>query len=167
MGKSLKVEIPMGYEIDEERSTFTNIVFKEINKTQPKTWEQFCDTHCLKAEECWANTISIIINAGEQGYISRKRRYNLDKTILPNLKQAKAMVALCQLIQLRDCYNDGWEPDYENRHEIKHVIEVFENKIQRAFYTSYSHILAFKDEELRDMFLNNFRDLIEIAKPLL
>ena len=28
-------------------------------------------------------------------------------------------------------------------------------------------ILAFKTEELRDKFLENFEDLIEIAKPLL
>ena len=30
-----------------------------------------------------------------------------------------------------------------------------------------NRILAFKAEELRDKFLKNFQDLIEIAKPLL
>ena len=34
-----------------------------------------------------------------------------------------------------------------------------------VFNTQY--ILAFKTEELRDKFLENFRDLIETAKPLL
>lgn len=30
--KTLKIEIPQGYQIDEEKSTFTNIVFKPIEK---------------------------------------------------------------------------------------------------------------------------------------
>ena len=30
--KSIKIEIPQGYQVDEEKSTFTNIVFKPIEK---------------------------------------------------------------------------------------------------------------------------------------
>jgi hypothetical protein len=37
--KDLKITAPKGYEIDKEKSTFENIVFKELNKL-PKTWKE-------------------------------------------------------------------------------------------------------------------------------
>ncbi len=38
--KTLKIEIPQGYEIDKEKSTFENIVFKLTKKELPKSWEE-------------------------------------------------------------------------------------------------------------------------------
>lgn len=35
--KELKIQVPEGYEIDKENSTFENIVFKR--KELPKSWE--------------------------------------------------------------------------------------------------------------------------------
>jgi hypothetical protein len=39
--------------------------------------------------------------------------------------------------------------------------------IIRETWTSYQHFLAFKTIKIRDEFLENFRDLILTAKPLL
>ena len=36
--KNLKITAPQGYEIDKDKSTFENIVFKKLNEL-PKTWE--------------------------------------------------------------------------------------------------------------------------------
>lgn len=36
--KTFKIEIPNGFEINKDNSTFENIVFKEIKKELPKTW---------------------------------------------------------------------------------------------------------------------------------
>lgn len=38
--KELKIEIPDGYEIDRENSTFEKIVFKKIESKLPKSWEE-------------------------------------------------------------------------------------------------------------------------------
>lgn len=76
------------------------------------------------------------------------------------------MVALCQLIQLRDCYNDGWIPDWTKVYD-KYCIYPTKNYICIGINTCVSRILAFKTEAIRDEFLNNFKDLIEIAKHLL
>ena len=43
----------------------------------------------------------------------------------------------------------------------------FKDNIRVAEYLFIKKMLAFKTEELRDKFLENFRDLIETAKPLL
>ena len=41
MEKELKIIPPIGYEIDRQKSTFENIVFKKVNPLSklPKTWE--------------------------------------------------------------------------------------------------------------------------------
>lgn len=76
-------------------------------------------------------------------------------------------LALCQLIQLRDCYNDGWQPDWTNGNITKYCITYNADRmITVEFYTKHC-ILAFKTKELRDEFYSNFIDLIKTAKPLL
>ena len=42
--KKLKINIPEGYEIDKEKSTFEEIVFKKVEdpvSKLPKTWEEY------------------------------------------------------------------------------------------------------------------------------
>lgn len=89
-----------------------------------------------------------------------------NKNSLPTIKLAEAMLALCQLLYLRDIYNDGWEPNWKNDSR-KHIISVVGYELGRCYLTSGQRILSFKTGKLRDKFLENFRDLIEIAKPLL
>ena len=43
MEKELKIEVPQGYEIDRQKSTFEKIIFKKITE-KPKTWEDYCST---------------------------------------------------------------------------------------------------------------------------
>ena len=90
-----------------------------------------------------------------------------DKNIFPTIEEAEACLALAQLCQLRDRYNDGWKPDWDSMSETKYVLEISRNIVVKNFYGNRHKILAFKTEELRDKFLENFRDLIETAKPLL
>ena len=37
--KELKIEVPEGFEIDREKSTFEKIVFKKVERDLPKRWE--------------------------------------------------------------------------------------------------------------------------------
>lgn len=38
--RELKIEVPDGYEIDKEKSTFEKIIFKKVEKELPKSWEE-------------------------------------------------------------------------------------------------------------------------------
>lgn len=164
MEKEIKINVPDGYEIDKENSTFECIKFKPIKNKLPKTWEEYCKTHPRKREESWLDKMSKIeVICNTEGCYRDSVR---DKNLLPNSQYAEAMLALCQLIQLRDCYNDGWVPDWTNCYD-KYVIYPTKDYIITGINTAICRILAFKTEKLRDEFLNNFRDLIEIAKPLL
>ena len=154
--KEFKIQVPEGYEIDRENSTFEKIVFKKIEDELPKSWEDlyevggwFVDFH------------SDVVTSGSM------RTGDSVKNRFPTKKEAEASLALAQLCQLRDRYNDGWKPDWENGMEIKWCIELFKGNIHENTQIYFNKILAFKTKELRDKFLENFRDLIETAKHLL
>lgn len=162
--KELKITCPEGYELDKEKSTFECIVFKPIKKELPTTWEEFCKTHPRKVGEGYINSSSSIEIIGETDNLVRGQVY--DKNLLPSEEIAEAMLALCQLIQLRDCYNDGWKPDW-NKEYYKYNIGYVCNTLFTDSSSYMQRVLSFKSGELRDEFLENFRDIIETAKPLL
>lgn len=132
-------------------------------KELPKTWEEFCENNPIKPNEVFITNESNIVDTN---FHSNKRESVIDANLLPSKEYAEAMLALCKLIQLRDCYNDGWKANW-NDNEIKYVIYTHFNtlKTYSALYDNY--ILNFKTEGLRDTFLNNFIDLIEQAQLLL
>ena len=132
-------------------------------KDLPKTWEEFCKNNPIKPDEVFITNESDIVDAN---FHSDERENIIDANLLPSIEYAKAMLALCKLIQLRDCYNDGWEPDWI-REAAYPCIFYCRGKIKLDTRFSYHCILAFKSKELRDTFYNNFKDLIEQAKLLL
>jgi len=156
---TVSIDVPEGYKLIDKGNGHYEVVKKE--QTLPKTWEEFCETHPVKEGECFIGTFSNIIEVGR----TRKGREDSHKHMLPNKETAEVFLALIQLIQLRNCYNGDWEPDWMDN-EPKCTIVNDLNNLKKA-RTNISHVLVFKSEELRDQFFENFRDLIEIAKPLI
>lgn len=131
----------------------------------PKTWEEFCETHpIIQENEAYINNCSKVI--GYNGYKGHIRVPERDKNIMPNKEVAESVLALCQLIQLRDCYNEGWKPDWCNK-EDKYVIYVSKGELVVKSLNSVQFVLTFKTETLRDEFFKNFKELIEVAKELI
>ena len=153
--KNLKITPPKGYEIDKEQSTFENIVFKSLKKDLPKSWED------LQRINGYAVGIFSDIHFISDVYASER-----NKNTFATREQAEACVALAQLSQLMAVYNDGWVPDWTDI-EYKYVIFISGNYVYASFYAHAKHFLAFKTKELRDDFIDNFKDLILKAKPLL
>lgn len=158
----LKIEVPQGMVIDTENSNLANgiIKFKPKEKQLPKTWDEFCETHPVTEDEYYVDSWSCIkqLWGGE--------RCDEVTNSLPNKRTAEAVLALMQLIQLRDCYNDGWTPDWSDG-DSKYTICIGYGCTKKNINVNEQHVLAFKTAELRDQFLENFRDLIETAKPLI
>jgi len=162
--KEIKINCPEGFEIDKENSTFECIKFKPVKNKLPKTWEEFCINNDIKEGEYFIDNFSDVNEVYLKNGMNRDD--DSDRNILPSKELAEAMLALCQLIQLRDCYNDGWKPDWTSD-KNKYTIYLCKDIIVKGYTWTNSRILAFETAELRDQFLENFRDLIEIAKPLL
>ena len=129
----------------------------------PKTWEEFCKYYPIEDDEVFIGEDSEVCLAYEGGYV---RCAIQDAHLLPNEQIAESMLALCKLLQLRECYNRGWTPDWSDT-TYKYVIIIHGNDIECADTINDHHVLVFENEELRNLFLENFRKLIEIAKPLL
>ena len=83
--------------------------------------------------------------------------------------QEKEMVALGKLLICRNAWWQqlGWKPDWKNCSTVKHCIQPFSEKIDKSTNRTGSVVLAFPTIEIRDQFLETFRDLIEEVKELL
>lgn len=84
----------------------------------------------------------------------------------PSERLVDATMALLKLLFLRDYYNEGWKPDW-NKSGFKQCIELEGKVVCGRDHAYSSRVLAFKSGEIRDKFLEEQRELLEIAKPLL
>ena len=138
---------------------------EELKDGLPNTWDEFCEQTKIHTGECciggyWG--YSNIIRAPFGTY----RPISHDRNFFPNEKSAEAHLALSKLEQLRDCYRDGWEPDWSDD-EKKFIIYYFKNEIEKRNSFNVPRFLSFQTMELRDKFLDNFKDLIKIAKDFI
>ena len=150
-----KIIAPDGYEIDENNSNISRIVFRKIESKLPTRWEDL---------ELITGTY-VTVNSGTE-YASGHNISPENKNVFATSEQAKASLALAQLSQLMRVYNDGWEPNWTNGSE-KFIIYFYSGNIKTGNMFCNSAFLAFENGIIRDKFLNNFKDLIEQAKPLL
>lgn len=140
--KTIKINVPEGYEIDVENSDLAKgiIATKKIERQLPKSWDEMKDK---------PGTIICHIKC----YSDYIRSFN----------------ALSKLITLRDNYNGESLENWQNWDGKNHCfVVVFEyGKPIIVSRCSYSNPMALKTEELAKEFLKNFEDLLMIARPLL
>lgn len=151
-----EIIIPQGWEIDKVEDN--KIILKESKKELPKTWEECCE---LLGEGEYINNESIICN-----YTPHCGASKANENILPT-DLGKPMLALMQLLVCREVYRQGWKPNWFDSKTKKWVIEDINDNITSMAYMQTSKVLSFQSEEIRDEFLENFRDLIEEAKELI
>ena len=84
----------------------------------------------------------------------------------PSQDLANAAEALRRLLFLRDYYNEGWQPDWKDNGD-KHCIILYKGEFTTIGYSFTFEVLHFKTKEIRDKFLEEQKELLEIAKPLL
>lgn len=148
----VKVTIPEGCEVDSEKSTFENIVFKKIKNKYLVSVKE------IKGRN-WHTGITGGVHKTETPYI--------DINQLSTKDRAAAFLALMQLVELRDAWNKidgGVEWDWCDRN---YAIEYYNNKIQVDYYIGEYKVLHFRKKETKDSFLDTFRVLIKTARELL
>ena len=162
MKQTIEIEVPEG-----KKAVWKDdkIIFEDIAPELPETWEEFCENCYIKGMEYFIETDSNIIQDGI--YHGEKRSSRRDKNILPSSEAAKAHLALMQLHQLRDCYRQGWVPDWKDDNSGKYCIEFVKNKPAICRYTCTNTFLSFQSQELAEKFLKNFIVLIKQAGDLI
>lgn len=156
-----EIILPQGWEV--EKIENGKIILKEVVETLPATWEEFCEKNPMKSRECYIGFSFDVAMYSENDY----RHSVYDESALLDKQTAEAFLALMQLIQLRDCYRQGWKPDWGNGDEWKFQIKCDKGCVCAGIHCTTSKVLSFQTTEIRNKFLENFRDLIIQAKELI
>ena len=158
MKQTIEIEVPDG-----KKAVWKDnkVVFEDIKPQLPKTWEEFCRQNKIEKNECYLDACSCIEKA-----LIRERCEDSDRNALPNKQVAEAHLALMQLHQLRDCYRQGWEPNWRNT-SSKHCIRKQGNSYIIVCCGISVTFLSFQSREIAYEFLTNFRELIEQAGDLI
>ena len=158
--KKLKINIPEGYEIDKEKSTFEEIVCKKVEdpfSKLPKTWEEYC-----KRTKGYTSYYGYSIN--ENTYETKFDGFYNEFFTKERVKQ---YVALGKLLQLRDYWVSNWKDDSNNSVAVIHHYEdeIVNTNVSKKRSLSYS--LTFPTKEMAQKFIECFKDLINEACPLI
>ena len=158
MKQTIEIEVPDG-----KKAVWKDnkVVFEDIKPQFPKTWEEFCEQNMIKKSEYCLNASSCILEL-----YNDERDVFSDRNVLPTRQAAEAHLALMQLHQLRDCYREGWKPNWNNDCD-KYVIVKNRDKYVVFGGNWTNQFLSFQDRERAEEFLINFRELIEKAGDLI
>lgn len=151
-------ELPDDYEFQDENGNVIEakkIVLKKKKPKYPQSYEECCAIMGFGFK--WDNPF--LINKETHPYIK-----NID-----NL-----MEGLCKLLFCRDAYwriAGDWKPDYDSGVD-KFGLICYDGEIQRTGAVTHwerhcNKVLDFPTAEMRDAFLENFKQLIEECKELL
>lgn len=150
--KKLKINIPEGYEIDKEKSTFEEIVFKKVEDSLtelPKTWEEY--KSCSRDDTSYffcnpLKSIKALLFSGVYNEFSTEER-------------VKQYVALGKLLQLHNYWVSDWKINSDN------IYVIYKNVIMATLHNN-DFPLTFPTREMAKEFKNCFEDLIKEAYPL-
>ena len=147
-----------------------DIAAKAVRKSTLKSIKEKKQVRLRQLKEDYEKSVQEINIQYSEDPERLKAKYaaeNYDKNLLPSKESAEAHLALMQLHQLRDCYRQGWVPDWNNVNQNKYCIENHSNTHHNVSYTASVHFLAFQTDEITEEFLHNFEDLIKKAGDLI
>ena len=164
--KELKIQIPEGYEINKERSTFEKIVFKkkDTKPSKPRCWEEYCNLQIINNKKDYC--INGLASEIDEVHWDSCTDADSWRNVLPSKGLAEAFRAMMQLMSLRQVWIGDWEPCWNGR-TIHYCIVRFNNGYTINLNTQCCHALSFPTQEMATDFMNCFRDLLEVAKPLI
>ena len=152
--KELKIQIPEGYEIDKEKSSFENIVFKKKN-SKPRSWKEYSEQQRNKTHFVLGYDVV-------GGYSSRRGIYESGYCTVPSKELAEAFLAMMQIMSLRQAWIGDW-----NSNQLGYAIMLDVQRNIMVSHDVYPKALIFPDRNMAVDFMNTFKDLLEIAKPLI
>ena len=150
----------------------------------------------LTREMCVADEVEVILGDyefvlkdGKPYFVKKKPQYpktyeECAKVLLERASvrndigyKGDLLIALQRLLVCRDAYwkiageqmglGKPWEPDWLNTEQDKFVLYTHNNVICLNRFVLGHNVLAFPTAEMRDAFLENFKDLVELCKELL
>lgn len=151
--KEVKISIPEGYEIDTEKSTFTNIVFKKKCLSWLESLKQKCHNAYVKG----------YMMSGE--FITNYFKDPLKICVFANEKQAKrakAYALITQIIKNDDRFGgEITDEEWANSDMLKYILYRYNNTVDKELRVFSYTPIAFHTEEQRDLFLKENEQLLK------
>ena len=141
MKQTIEIEVPEG-----KKAVWKDgkVVFEDIKPQLPKTWDEFCKNYPTRKTDCYIDS-----GCGLRGIKEEvKRHVACDRNLLPSEQAAEAHLALMQLHQLRDCYNDNWHCDWNTEYEKYAVIVRSHGELKIYAKWAITTYLTFKSCEI-------------------
>jgi hypothetical protein len=149
-GRKFGYKIPNGYEFECVREN--EIILKPIKPQYPKTYCECCDILGYKAS------------------------YDLNNITTHDCVYDYKLQMLYRVLICRDAYwkiageemglKEPWKPDW-TIYEYKYCLGTDKNTVINECFMTGNRILAFPTKKMRDIFYENFEDLIEECKEFL
>lgn len=158
--KELRVEVPEGYEIDKESSTFECIKFKKKKQVDIKTWNDLCEASVVSDK---VRVSGYCLSDDSKIYMAHRLYAGDDSmNVFATEKEARSALAMAQISQLMPYYGGAITKEEWNTPDItKFTIERFKDGIWKDTNKAAYYYIAFHTEEQRDSFLNNNYRLVK------
>lgn len=153
--KEFKVNIPDGYAIDEENSTFECVKFKPVNKWISNPNKRIKGYEIEKGK---------ILGFTDTSSLCMEGRDNC-KDIFATEKQVKSALAMAQISQIMT--NDErfggviTDEEWSGYCMNKYCLVRYNNELSKDVLSHTYHFLAFHTEEQRDLFLKENEQLVK------
>lgn len=154
--KEVKIQVPEGYEIDKENSTFECIKFKPMKKNI--TYKEVCDNLFSKNKCGFFITDSGGIDNSIIDY------YAMDKNNATNKKQLERVLALNQLLNIAEYYNKQNPKQGENPYCITFdEVNEYQEGAYDLSYISFGLVALFNRKEDAQAVIDNpnFREILD------
>ena len=156
--KELRVEVPEGYEIDKENSTFECIKFKPKGI---KTWNDLCAAS-LNSNEVRVSGYCIWDDYSNIYVTNKLIASDYSRNVFLTEKEAKSALAMSQISQLMPYYGGAiTDEEWSDSDTAKYAITRSEGQISLDITILWHQFLAFHTEEQRDSFYENNEQLVK------
>ena len=154
--KEIKINVPEGYEIDKENSTYECIKFKPIKKEL---------TYKDVAEELFSNTCYFINRRGSSVF-TEELEAKEDKNNATSKEQLERLLALNQLLNIAKYYNKHSVKDLYKTHIIRLNTlnnHYFVQKCDESLISTGIIVKFNKEEDAKAVVKNpNFKDILDL-----
>lgn len=124
--KEIKIQVPEGYEIDRENSTFECIKFKSKKLTYKDIAKELFKGNLAYYIDPWGYIKPVDLSGAD--------RQCADPTHCVTQNQARKLLALNKLINVAKYLNGDWEPDFSRYGKGKFSFKVEENNLAIISY---------------------------------
>lgn len=124
------------------------------------SWEEYCEQNPIKLGECYIDEVCCIENAATSS-LDEHRDAETDANVMSK-DLSEAFLAYMKLFQLRN----AWVKDCDADDCTFRIVAKYDDICTDSYIESVSG-LSFPTDKMANEFKDTFKDLLEVAKPLL